>query len=184
MAVRTLGVSKGTAMAYRNNFGPEEGIYCRCGQRTTHQGFCPFRFMSDGYQERRAFMKKWTGSKKQHCIDCGAGRDAMRCGFGTRCADCYRKHVRRRAFAWAAEKRECKICGKENHRTAEGKLPAFCPTEWCERLYTFYYVEGKSRPPSAQGGKNNGLRFEYLLSDYIRRTASENQSGSKHRRAA
>ncbi len=177
MAVRTLGVSKNTAIAYREHFGPREGIYCRCGQAFGHRGMCPFRYMSDGYEERRAFMKKWTGSKKTHCIDCGVGREYPQ-SSGLRCAACWGKQVRARAFAWAAQTKDCKICGKENHRTAEGKLSPHCLTEWCERLYAFYYVEGRSRPPSAQGGKNNGLRFEYLLSDYIRRTANESKSGT------
>lgn len=178
MAVRKLGVSKNTAMAYRNHFGPTEGVYCRCGQSSRHLGMCTFRYMSDGYEARRKFMQQWGGSKKYHCIDCGVGRSGIGGSAGLRCADCYQKHVRARAFAWAAEKRECKICCKENHRTADGKLPKHCANKWCERLFTFYYVEGRSRPPSAQGGKQNGLRFEFLLSDYIRRQAHEKQHGS------
>lgn len=181
MSVRKLGVAKNTAMKYRRDLLVKEGIYCRCGQSAGHRGSCPFRFMSDGYEQRRAFMKKWTGSKKNHCIDCGAPHNWS---SALRCNDCYRRTVRARAFAWAAEKRDCAICGKANHRTSEGKLPKACPTEWCQRLYTFYYVEGRTRPPSAQGGKQNGLRFEFLLSDYIRRTAHETQSGTQHRRAA
>jgi hypothetical protein len=176
MAVRKLGVGKNTAMAYRKAIPTE--LYCQCGQAATHKGMCTFRYMSDGYEARRKFMKQWAGSKKYHCVDCGIGRSGVGGSAGLRCKDCYRKHVRARAFAWAAEKKECKICCKENHRTAEGKLPAHCLNEWCQRLYTFYYVEGRSRPPSAQGGQTNGLRFEFLLSDYIRRTAHEKQLSS------
>lgn len=178
MAVRTLGVGKNTAMTYRKDLLVKKGIYCQCGQSVRHLGFCPFRFYSDGYQERRAFMKKWRGSKKYHCIDCGVGRPGITGSAGLRCQSCFDKHTKARAFAWAAQKRECKVCGKENHRTSEGKLVMHCPTEWCTRLYSFYYVERKSRPPSVRGGKNKGLRFEYLLSDYIRRTAHETKSRS------
>lgn len=185
MARRKLGVGKNTAMKRRWALWSErhEGIFCRCGQPSTHQGFCPFRYMSDGYEERRAFMKKWKGSKKYHCIDCGVGRLGLGGSAGLRCKDCFRKHTRERAFIWAAEKRGCKICGKENYRQSDGKLPHACNTEWCQRLYAFYYLEGRSRPPLVQGGKNNGLRFEYLLSDFLRRTADE-KSGTKYHRAA
>ena len=174
MAMRMLGVAKNTAIKYRRGIE----VYCQCGQLSTHNGFCPFRFMSDGYEARREFMRKWKGSKDYHCVDCrkprsGKGGSAELC-----CQECYDKHVKYRAFAWAAQKKECKICGKQNHRTPEGKLPPHCVNEWCERLYTFYYVEGRSRPPSAQGGSTNGLRFEFLLSDYLRRNANEIQFGS------
>lgn len=178
MAVRELGVSKNTAQAYRPHFGPEEGIYCRCGQSVCHRGMCPFRYMSDGYEARRAFMKKWTGSRKWHCIDCGAARDGKGGSAGVRCKECFGKNVKAKAYAWAAQRKDCKICGKENHRDADGKLSPHCLTEWCHRLYTFYYVEGRSRPHTAQGGKNNGLRFEFLLSDYLKRTANESESRS------
>ena len=180
MAVREIGVSKNTAMAYRKGI-PEEGIFCRCGRDTGHKGMCHFRFISDGYEERRAFMKQWRSSgnsDKTHCVDCGKVSHAKPQGGGLRCMDCYRKRVRERAYRWAAKTKDCKICGTENHRDADAKLLPHCSNEWCERLYAFYYVEGRSRPSSAQGGKNNVLRFEFLLSDYLRRTANESESRS------
>jgi hypothetical protein len=180
MARRKLGVSINTARRY-GKMVFREGIYCPCGQNVTHRGFCPFRFMSDGYEERRKFMKQWHGSRFSHCIDCGIGRNNKIAGL--RCASCFKKQTKARALAWAAEKRACCICDKINHRQAVGSLPKACNTEWCQRLYAFYYLEGRSRPPLVQGGKNNGLRFEYLLSDYLRRLANE-KSGKKYHRAA
>lgn len=80
------------------------------------------------------------------------------------------------------QKRLCQICNKPIFIANQTEQPRkICHNEWCERLYTFYYVEGRKRPPTVRGGKNNGLRFEYFLSDYIKRYSNE-QTRTQHRR--
>lgn len=79
------------------------------------------------------------------------------------------------SLCWIEQRRDCAIC-RDRYAFVEysdGPNHATCGNEWCERFYTFYYVEGRYRPPTVRGGKNNGLRFEFFLSDYVRRTANE-----------
>jgi len=70
----------------------------------------------------------------------------------------------------------CSICGKPAYCESKDNYLHHCNAEWCKRIYTFYYVEGRNRPSTVRGGKKNGLRFEYFLSDYIRRFANDKQN--------
>mgnify|MGYP001565301288 CR=1 FL=1 len=157
--------SKNTICHYRNKLLSENNVFCRCGLPITHQGWCKFRFEKSAI--RQNIIKNFhTGV----CVDCYGPRSL---NAGLRCYDCYQKRAAAKRRAKAEETRRCKICDKTMLIRRNGKCWMHCGKEWCERLYTFYYVEGRNRPLTVRGGKNNGLKFEYFLSDYIRRYANE-----------
>lgn len=77
----------------------------------------------------------------------------------------------------------CLICGGQSYDDGIGGKQRHCGREWCQRLHTFYYVEGRNRPSTVRGVKNKELKFDLLLSDYLRRYANE-QARSQHSWAA
>ncbi len=84
------------------------------------------------------------------------------------------KKCRDTAYCRLDQKRHCRMCEKyipvANQHQGYGDRT--CGSEWCERLYSFYTYKGyefsrKARkfPPA--------LKFDFYLTDYIRRHANE-----------
>ncbi len=170
-----LGISKNTIQKYRNAYLDKNDIKCACGKPVKHVGWCWFRF--DASPERKTFMDRWREHyhhKKAHAAM------VQTFSWAWHNAPCHPHNL-----CWIEQRRQCKICNNNaliEHSGTEANYPTTCGSEWCERIYNFYYVEGRYKPPKVRACKNNGLKFEFFLSDYIRRFANE-QARSQHSRS-
>ena len=168
------GHAKQTVMRHRDQMGVS--VVCDCGQSAKHKGWCRARYMRS--PERQKIVKNYY---TETCVDCGGPRHYA---AGMRCKACWDVRAAKARADKAAKTRACPICGTPHLVRIDNAPQKTCGAEWCQRIYTFYYVEGRNRPPSVRDGKNNGLQFEFFLSDYLRRCAREQIFGSQHRRAA
>ncbi len=158
--VQTTGHAKTTVIRYRNACLADHDIRCQCGEKIKHQNWCRFRVLKS--PRRKQFLSVWH--TRGTCASCRGP-----CfGVGRCCEMCWRgQSILERAERLLVP-RKCKICEATITASPNNKT---CRNEWCKRIYAFYYVEGRNRPPTVRGGKTNGLRFELFLSDYIRRLA-------------
>lgn len=165
------GRSKGTVSRYRNTWMAKHGVpLCECGKSVKHNGWCKPRYA-------RSLLRQLvvTSMRNNTCLDCGRFPVT-----GTRrCLECHKENAAKRAIEKSMATKPCLICAIPVLRRAETTV---CSNEWCNRMYAFYYTEGRYRPPSVRGA-NPGLRFDFFLSDYLRRTANE-QTRTKHCRVA
>lgn len=76
-------------------------------------------------------------------------------------------------FCWIEQRQHCLICEKSAFVESTLSSGILCGSEWCERLHDYYYVQRKSRPLTVVGVKDKQLRFNFLLADYIKRSANE-----------
>lgn len=171
-----LKIAKNTVAKYRDAYLAKHEVFCECGKPVKHQGWCWYRFGSS--PERRTFMEKW---RDRYHANKERFDEVMSFSRSWSKNPCHPHNL-----CWIEQRRKCVICNNYRfieHAGTEAQDYWTCRSEWCERIYTFYYVEGRSRPPSVRGGRKNGLRFEFFLSDYIRRVANE-QARTQHRRTS
>lgn len=161
---RVTGHSKITVAKYRDLALGKTRPLCKCGLDARHQGWCANRLTRSA--ARQEFLRTWNRPPGT-CRQCRG----ICFSYGERslCEMCYRGQCLLKRAQQLLVERNCKICGAAITASTNAKT---CLNPWCKRIFAFYYTGGRNRPPTVRGGKNNGLRFCFFLSDYIRRFAN------------